>query len=127
MEIQINHRNLILFAGLIQMAFLGLFFYVFDILMNIPLNLSGAFMAVTCVQLYMDKSALSKAWHHGFMILAVLLYAYFLSSPFLNYRELFEFNLGLYLSFGSVLYMILFLIFSHFAKKKATAVQTLEN
>ena len=127
MEIQISHRNLIFYAGLVQMAFLGLFFYVFDTLLHIPLNLSSAFMAVTCVQLYMDKSVLSRAWHRGFLIIAVLLYVYFLSSPFLNYKELFEFNLGFYLILGTVLYLILFFIFSHFAKKKAAAIQTSEN
>ena len=127
MEIQISHRNMIFYAGLIQMAFLVLFFYVFDILMHIPLNLSIAFIAVTCVQLYMDQSVLSKAWHRGFLIFAVLLYVYFLSSPFLNYKELFEFNLGFYLVFGTVLYLFLFLIFSHFAKKKVAAIQTSEN
>ena len=127
MEIQISHQNMIFYVGLIQMAFLGLFFYVFDILMHIPLNLSIAFIAVTCVQLYMNKSALSKAWHRGFLILAILLYIYFLSSPFLNYKELLEFNFGFYLILGTVLYLILFSIFSHFAKKKAAAIQTSEN
>ena len=106
------------------MAFLGLYFYFFDVLMNIPVSLGGAFMAVSCVQFYLEKSPLSKSWNRGFLIFAVLLYAYYLLSPFLNYKEIFGFDFGFCLLLVSFLYSGLFILLSYLAKKKTAEVKT---
>ena len=117
MEIKINYRQIIVGITLIQFVFLGFFFFFFDILLDIPVNLGSAFMAISCVQGSMEKSSLSKSWNRGFLYFAVLFYFYFFSSLFLNYEGLFGFDLDFYLFLGSFSYMGLFLMLSHFSKK----------
>ena len=117
MEFKISYRQIIACMTLAQMAFCGLFFYFIDMVVGIPVSLSSSFLAISCVQISMEKSLLSKSWNHGFLFLAGLLYLHFFSSPFLNYEELFGFDLGFWLIIISFLYMGIFWILSHFAKK----------
>ena len=118
MKIELNNRKIIFGLTLIPIIFACLFFYFFDRLTEIRVNLGGLLLAISFFQVSLEKSPLSKKWNYGFLVFSILLYGYFLTSPFLDYRAAFGLNPTWYLIVPALLYMVIFYILRYNENKK---------
>ena len=124
MNIELNNRKIIFGLTLIPIIFACLFFYFFDRLSEIRVNFGGLLLAISFFQMSLEKSPLSKKWNYGFLVFSILLYGYFLTSPFLDYRAAFGLNPTWYLIVPAFSYAIIFYILRYKENKKNPVVSS---